>query len=1254
MNETSDVLRQILERPEAEWESAVAEQCASRPDLADRLRQRFAILRESGFVGAASGEARVPHRLGEFTLGRVLGQGGMGVVYEARQERLGRSVALKLVRPEHLLFPGARERFRREVEAVARLSHPSIVAVFTVGEADSVPYFAMELLHGASLDAVLEEFAGRDPNGIGGADLADVVARRAGVDRAGLTDMLFTGDWQQVCLTIGRRLAEALAHAHARGVVHRDVKPSNVVITPEGRVVLLDFGLALPRGVDRMTRDSAEVGSVPYMAPEQLRGEPGDARTDVYSLGVTLRELLGMRQPFLSSDREQTRRTILTGAGASLQQQNPAVSWELLTVLHAATDVQPENRYQTATRFAADLANVAARRPITARPAGTLRRLVRWAQRRPALATGIVLGLLTVTTTPSAIAIGIAEQRNRARAAEAAAQAKNYEANLAAANNALQVIDKQEAQRRLQACPEPRRGFEWHHLSLALDGGLAVLAGHAAEVTAVAMTDDAGVLASGDRLGEVVLWDVRRSEAVHRFAHHGGRPVQWLAFSADGSRLWIADHEQHLSTVDTGSRAVLARRPPANARERVWLGVHGESVLAIAGGWQVDVLDPATLQRRTRVEIEQTGTAPHSLLTADRRHLCALDDGLLQIWDLDTGRRVGAEPRAGACIALAMSVDGRLLAARSDDGRISVHRADDASLVQAFSERLRLLPTTAFTRSGLCFDRRGELLAATGPDGALRVFDLESGTLVSVRTGHEGRVNGVAFGGAGMLVATAGEDRCVRLWSPYCGRDVQVLEGHAGVVRQVAVTDDGRRIVSVSEDGALRVWDAASGLPVATFGGFRHHANTLAIIRGGKAAVSSYHDTLLTFDLETMQPAGSWGTALAVFTDLVAGADGRLLAAGTEGRTLLLDPSTRRVLRELNGHQGVVTACALASSNEAAFTGGVDGRLLRWDLRDDRPPVTLAQSLPIRDLHLRDSTGLLAVARGGLRARGAVTDQGEVSVVTTAGEVLWRQPCSSPATAVVLLPDASRVVSGHLDGTLAIWDAATGAIVLVRQVIASSVRALASEPGGRWLVAGDETGNCYVVAAQRPLPGGSAFAAAAAAAGMRMHSCLRGQLLTPEQVLEAAARADHAKDLLPVIEACERCAPLMTWKGLIIALKVGLRPGLPAERYAQAGAAAEAYLRHHPDHALSLSVAFMAAVRLGQATRALELGERLQRSEGWQTYEPFLRAGLVLARMRLGHRDAAAAELQRLQNTCKATADQELISVLREAEAALR
>ena len=261
------------------------------------VRERILALERAGLMGADS-EQDFPERLGNFRLIERLGGGGMGVVYVAEEISLGRRVALKVIRPEQLHFGQAKERFRREVEAVAKLSHPGIVQVFSFAEEGGVPYFAMELVEGAALGDILRQFAGRSPTSLSAADLARAVSAQCGTECA--ASALFEGTWVRACLEIARQIAVALEHAHARGVVHRDIKPSNVMITPDGRARLLDFGLASRVGASRLTRTGAQLGSMPYMPPELVSGRVDEAgpRTDVYSLGATLHESLALSLPF--------------------------------------------------------------------------------------------------------------------------------------------------------------------------------------------------------------------------------------------------------------------------------------------------------------------------------------------------------------------------------------------------------------------------------------------------------------------------------------------------------------------------------------------------------------------------------------------------------------------------------------------------------------------------------------------------------------------------------------------------------------------------------------------------------------------------------------------------------------------------------------------------------------------------------------------------------------------------------------------
>ncbi|MBX3464146.1 MAG: serine/threonine protein kinase [Planctomycetes bacterium] len=455
-----DVLVDLLQAMERHGDSAIEAACAEHPGHAARLRAHARRLADLGFLAAAQGGAEtagLPERLGDYRPLHRIGSGGMGMVYAAEQASLGRRVALKLVRPEQLCFAGARERFAREVNAIARLQHPGIVPVYDAGETAGLPWLAMELVDGAPLDQVLEAVQDRPPAALTGADLEQTVLRIAASRRSAggaggsatsaTRPPLFLGGWSAASLRLARAVADALVHAHERGVLHRDVKPSNVVVTPDGRALLLDFGLALSDGSARLTQ--GQLGSPAYMSPEQVRGEELDARTDVWSLGVTLCELLTLHSPYAAESAERTRENVRAAHPPALRVRNPAVSRETELVCRTAMAPERAARYATMRAFAADLDNLLERRPVQARPATLPLVLRRWAQRRPATAVAAAAAVLLLVVAPTAFwlqqraanasiraALGVAEEQRDA-AHRATAEARRHRDHARAAVQTL-------------------------------------------------------------------------------------------------------------------------------------------------------------------------------------------------------------------------------------------------------------------------------------------------------------------------------------------------------------------------------------------------------------------------------------------------------------------------------------------------------------------------------------------------------------------------------------------------------------------------------------------------------------------------------------------------------------------------------------------------------------------------------------------------------------------------------------------------
>jgi hypothetical protein len=394
-----DLVAAALAAHDEGGDAAVTDYLDQLGPRAREVRGVLARFFHAGLLARPSQPQAMPEQLGEFKLRRRLGAGGMGLVFLAEQVSLRREVALKIVRPEYLLFEGARERFRREVDAIAGLRHPGIVPILAVGEDHGIPYYVMELIEGRSGEDVVAAVAGRDPATLAGVDLWHLV-RRDAPHAPAEPPAAFAGAWWQACARLCAQLAQTMRHVHLRGILHRDLKPSNAMLTPHGHALVLDFGLAHVAADARITRTGTELGSPAYMSPEQVRGEPLDERTDVYSLGATLFQLLCLRPPFVAQDAHELRTRILAGPPPRPRSHNASLPRDFETVCLKALDPDRQRRYPSMAAFAADLDAVVDGRPVLARPLGLLQRGARWARRHRAYAVALGAASLFLTLVP--------------------------------------------------------------------------------------------------------------------------------------------------------------------------------------------------------------------------------------------------------------------------------------------------------------------------------------------------------------------------------------------------------------------------------------------------------------------------------------------------------------------------------------------------------------------------------------------------------------------------------------------------------------------------------------------------------------------------------------------------------------------------------------------------------------------------------------------------------------------------------------
>jgi serine/threonine protein kinase len=730
------------------------------------------------YAGAAEAEAqgRRPERLGDYRILREVGRGGMGVVYEAEQESLGRHVALKVLPGHALMDPRQLARFRREARAAAKLHHTNIVPVFGVGEQDGLHYYVMQFIQGQSLDAVLEELrrlrrsrpatdgalpavegdrshpgpsahevtaaamarsllTGRfalhepDPGAVGDAPisgeqspqppaptrcqtpaptavappaLGDSSATVPSPGRADLSSLSETarGYWRGVA-RVGLQVAEALAYAHGQGILHRDIKPANLLLDTQGNVWVADFGLAKSADGEDLTHTGDVVGTLRYLAPERLRGQ-SDARGDVYSLGLTLYELLTLRPAFDAADRERLIQQVTQCEPPRPRQLEAGVPRDLETIVLKAMAREPAHRYATAGALAEDLQRFLEDRPIRARRVSWAGRLLRWGRRNKAVAALLISVAVTLLV---GLVVSTAQwvRADRHAAREAALRAdlarELYTSDMFAVQQTWEAGHVHRMGDLLRRhIPEPGqtdwRGFEWD-----------------------------------------VFWR----------HYQRARPIRTLS---------VSDNVWHLSATP-----------------------NGQTVAALV--------------------------YVHAPEPADERCEAVL-------WDAATGwkpRTFGGPVENFFSNAIALSPDGRVFATRSKADAPGRPSRELTTWDAVTGKPLRTGPEKreAWTCDGaLTFSPDGKKLLWGDHDTPVNLWDLETGEVRTFK-GHKGYCSGVEFDPRGRWIASVSHDGTVKLWDLESRHEVHTLH-NLGFTSDVDFSPDGRYLAVGTGSGA-RMWD---------------------------------------------------------------------------------------------------------------------------------------------------------------------------------------------------------------------------------------------------------------------------------------------------------------------------------------------------------------------------------------------------------------------------------------------------------------
>jgi serine/threonine protein kinase/WD40 repeat protein len=836
------LIEEYLERLRRGESPSPSEYARKYPDLAEQIDQVFPAL---GLVEAfkpeisdATGDAgpdrernrasgaAVPERVGDYHILREIGRGGMGIVYEAEQISLGRRVALKvlarqLTRDERLL-----ERFRREARAAARLHHTNIVPVFEVGHEGDFVFYAMQYIQGQGLDLVIAElrrmrgssapqapdpsaaamartmltgYGPAGPNPSGGTAASSSVVLPGGTHITAVDSGRRSSYFRSVA-HVGFQAAGALAHAHARGVIHRDVKPSNLLLDTTGTVWVADFGLAKADD-DGLTQSGDLLGTLRYMAPERFRGE-GDARADVYALGLTLYELLVLHPAFDSPDRIRLIEQIRTEEPPRPRSIDPRVPLDLETVVLKAIDKDPRRRYGRADDLAEDLRRYVEGEPILARRTSETEKVWKWAMRHQALA-GLLVLLLLVLALGAIVSTTLA-LRARARESEARASLRRETAARLAANRTARdaLFERArvdgEAGRPLEAAygvlaalaKAPESTPEDRALRAALLRNLAAYRAELPIVRYVAedphVSDDGGSLiptgpewtgliriGAGRLIREDLATGTPRSNVAWPEAE---RPA---AATADGTLLCTYEpaHGDRLRIREATTGQLVATFPESAHARRARFSPDQRYVLPLEGTQlercyrldrQAGTVTPVGPELREITHSVDAVTffpdrrghmllvvAPHRLAATDHLRVHDLDaDQPVDHWELDPRAALSPSPPFPRVSAF----DGEHLVTLHGYGRVRWWDAAGASAQRAW--QILSLQGVEPVQADLTAD--GRFLVALGGDGAVRWFDLATRQACGSAFALAG-AGGHAFSPLGDLVVARAPGR-VGIW----------------------------------------------------------------------------------------------------------------------------------------------------------------------------------------------------------------------------------------------------------------------------------------------------------------------------------------------------------------------------------------------------------------------------------------------------------------------------------------------------------